>query len=140
MSIVHSIEVDAPRRQVFSLYADVGSWPAWDSETLAVQLPALRPGASGWLKPRQGPKANIRVSEVTPDTSFTVESRLPLCRMQFGHELDGEEGRTIVTHWVRFTGPLAPLFRRLIGRDIDRTLSRTLAGLKRASEHGKAHP
>lgn len=140
MSIVHSIEIDAPRKQVFALYEDVGSWPAWDSETLAVHLPGLRPGASGWLKPRQGPKAKICISEVVQDRSFTVEGLLPLCRMQFGHELDGEGDRTSVTHWVRFTGPLAPLFRRLIGKGIDRTLPHTLAGLKRASERGKPYP
>jgi len=140
MCIAHSIEIDAPRKKIFALYEDVGSWPIWDSEILAVHLPGLYPGASGWLRPRQGPKAKIYISEVVRDTSFTVEGLLPLCRMQFGHELDGDGDRTNVTHWVRFTGPLAPLFRRLIGRGIDRTLPHTLAGLKRTSELGKTHP
>ena len=140
MSISHSIEINAPRKQVFALYEDLSSWPVWDSETLAVHLPGLHPGASGWMQPREGPKAKIRISAVVRDTSFTVEGLLPLCRMQFGQELDGDGERTNVTHWVRFTGPLAPLFRRLIGRGINQTLPHTLAGLKRICERGKAHP
>lgn len=136
MDISHSIRIVAPRDKVFALYADPASWPVWDSETVAVHLPSLGEGASGWLKPRQGPKAKIKVTEVTQDRSFTVESALPFCRIQFGHELAGEGSGTHVTHWVRFTGPLAPLFRRLIGNGIDRSLPDTLAGLKRASEYG----
>ncbi len=134
MTIAHSIKIDVPKDRVFALYADVGSWPRWDRETVDVQLPALRTGAVGWLKPREGPKAKIRVADVVPDRSFTVEAMLPLCRMQFGHELDEEAGHTTATHWVRFDGPLAFLFRHLVGRGIDRTLPATLAGLKRASE------
>lgn len=134
MTIVHRITINVPRERVFALYADVGSWPMWDSETIEVGLSALRSGATGWLKPRQGPTAKIRVTDVVPDRSFTVEARLPLCRMQFGHELDGTESQTVASHWVRFEGPLAFLFRRLIGSGIDRTLPNTLAGLKRAAE------
>lgn len=135
MTIQHQIEIAAPADVVFSLYEDVGSWATWDSETSAVHLPGgLRAGSAGWLKPREGPKASIRVSEVVPRRSFTVEARLPLCRMRFGHELSEASGRTIATHWVRFSGPLAFLFRRLIGKGIDATLPATLLGFKRASE------
>ena len=112
----------------------MASWLAWDSETAAVQLPGLHPGASGWLKPRKGQKATIRVTEVVPDTSFIVEGALPFCRMRFGHDLAGNGDRVTATHWVRFSGPLAFLFRRVVGRGIDRTLPATLAGLKRAAE------
>ena len=134
MDISHSIHITASRNQVFALYEDVASWPTWDSETVDIHLPSFGQGASGWLKPRQGPKAKIKVTEFTRDRSFTVESALPFCRIQFGHDLADEESQTCVTHWVRFTGPLAPLFRRLIGNGMDRSLPDTLAGLKRASE------
>lgn len=134
MSILHQIEIDAPAEIIFALYADVEGWPSWDSETTAVKLPGLKHGATGWLKPRNGPKARIRVVDVVPNRSFTVEGALPFCRMQFGHELQGTKGRTTATHWVTFFGPLAFVFRRLIGTGIHRTLPNTLGGLKRASE------
>lgn len=134
MDISHSIAIRASRSRVFSLYSEVTSWPAWDTEVATVKLAGLRPGESGWLKPRSGPKAAIRVVSVEVDRSFTIESRLPFCRVHFGHDLTGEDGVVTATHWVRFSGALAFLFRRLIGREIDRTLPATLADLKRASE------
>lgn len=134
MSIVHQIEIDAPAEVVFALYEDVEAWPTWDSETTEVKLPGLKRDAQGWLKPRNGPKASIRVVDVIADRSFTIEGKLPFCRMQFGHELQAKATRTTATHWVRFVGPLAFVFRRLIGTGIDRTLPHTLEGLKRASE------
>ncbi len=134
MDISHTIRIATPRNQIFALYADVASWPTWDSELVDAHLPAFAQGAIGWLKPRQGPKSKIKLVEIQQDTSFTVESALPLCRMQFGHDLADEDGQTRVTHWVSFTGALAPLFRRLIGKGIARSLPDTLAGLKRACE------
>jgi hypothetical protein len=134
MGIRHDIEIAASADAVFSLYADPSRWPEWDSETVAVELSALRPGEAGWLTPRTGPRARVRVADVVPGRSFTIEAMLPLCRMRFGHELDEGRGRTRATHWVAFSGPLAFLFARLIGRGIDATLPATLVGLKAAAE------
>jgi len=136
MDSSHSIRIAAPRNQIFARYADVASWQTWDSELVDVQLPTFAQGASGWLKPRQGPKSKIKLVEVKQDRSFTVESALPLCRMQFGHDLADEDDQTRVTQWVCFTGALAPLFRRLIGKNVARSLPDTLEGLKRACEAG----
>lgn len=133
--ISHSIMISAPREVVFRLYRDVAAWPTWDKETIDVELKqGLQPGAAGWLKPRHGPKAEIRVKDVIPLESFTVEGQLPFCRMIFGHDLQSVSGQTSVTHWVRFEGPLAFLFQRLIGAGIDASLPSTLLGLKHASE------
>jgi hypothetical protein len=136
MNITHSVEINAPKEAIFALYRDVEAWPIWDSETTSVHLPeGLNLDAKGWLKPRKGPKAHIRVAEVMEGKSFTIEATLPLCRMRFGHELKGKSvGQTTVTHWVSFDGPLAFLFRRVIGNGIDLTLPETLCGLKRTSE------
>ena len=130
----HEMHVDAAPSAVFSRYRDVSNWPAWDPETLAADLPGLEVGATGWLKPRQGPRAKVAIVEVTEGRSFTVEGRLPLCRMHFGHELRETATGTLVTHSVGFSGPLAFVFQRLVGRELDRTLPLTLAGLKAASE------
>ncbi|TYC67195.1 hypothetical protein FMN63_13955 [Stappia sp. BW2] len=135
MTIIHSIAISAPRGEVFALYEDVASWPEWDCETQEVFLPdGLREGSTGWLIPRKGPKARVRVTEVVPGRSFTMEGQLPLCRMLFGHDLVGDDAQTTATHLVRFSGPLSFLFRRLIGKEIDATLPATLLGLKRAGE------
>lgn len=135
MKIIHKIDISAARQIVFSLYKDVNTWPLWDDEIVQVSLPkGLQVGSVGWIKPRNGLKLHIKVIEMTPDKSFTIEGRLPLCRVHFGHVLDTEHDRTRATHWVDFSGPLAFLFRRVMGNEINATLPHTMAGLKRASE------
>lgn len=135
MAISHSIPIGAPRDLVFSVYRNVASWPQWDAEVAEVALPdGLQAGSRGWLRPRRGPSTKILVSDVVPEESFTVESQLPLCRMTFGHELRSVSDKTEATHWVRFDGPLAFLFRRLIGASIASSLPHTMNGLKSTCE------
>ncbi|MCU0882474.1 MAG: SRPBCC family protein [Hyphomonadaceae bacterium] len=131
-----SIEIQAPMAAIIEVYRRVEAWPQWDPEVLAANLPAgLTAGATGWLRPRAGPLASITVTRSGPDC-FDVESRLPLCRMAFGHRLEATPAGTRVTHDVRFAGLLAPLFRLLIGRGIVASMPGTLAGLKRHVEAG----
>lgn len=134
MDFADSIAVNASKETVFAHYADVANWPVWDKEVKAVSLDGFCEGSKGSLQPRSGPRAMITISEVTPNTSFTVISELPFCQMQFGHELTSLGDTTKATHSVDFSGPLAFLFRRLIGRKIEKTLPTTLRSLKNLSE------
>jgi hypothetical protein len=127
----HHITIDRPAAAVFAAYADVASWTTWDSELRDVFLPeGLARGATGHLTPRNGPKAKIWVAALDDARGFTIRSSLPLCKMHFGHELTEKDGKTLATHWVQFTGPLAFFFARLIGAGIEKSLPSTLAGLK----------
>jgi hypothetical protein len=137
----HHITIDSTLETVFAAYADVARWPEWDNEVREVHLPAgLKLGATGHLIPRQGPKAMITVTECTQLRSFTMQAALPLCKMHFGHMLREDQGKTTATHWVEFTGPLAFLFRQLIGKGITATLPTTLQWLKRHCEAKASHP
>jgi hypothetical protein len=120
---------------VFRLYRDVDGWSAWDPDVRPSSVEGgLQRGASGTLTPTRGPRASITVTDVQEDVSFTVESRLPLCTMRFEHELRPRGHMTHVVHRVTFMGPLAFLFGRVIGTQIRKGLTRTLQGLKAASE------
>jgi len=135
MEIKESIEIRSTPAQVFRLYRDAARWTDWDPEVRCASLPGgLELGAKGWLKPRVGPKANIQIVEMTEGMSFSAQSRLPLCRMEFGHLLTEKEGGTVATHWVEFSGPLSFLFRYLVGRSIQASLPNTMQGLKKFSE------
>jgi hypothetical protein len=135
MTIQHHIIINAPREAVFAVYQRTEGWPLWDDEVRAVDLPAgLVAGASGSLTPRKGPQARVKVTSVVKNGSFVVEAALPFCVMSFGHDLTDEGTSTRAVHSVSFTGPLAFIFRRLIGRDIARTLPGTLFGLKQFCE------
>ncbi len=115
MDFANSITINASKGVIFAHYSDVANWPVWDKEVKAVSLDGFSVGSKG---------------------SFTVTSKLPLCQMQFGHELTSLGEKTKATHSVGFSGPLAFLFRRLIGREIEKTLPTTLQGLKDVCEQG----
>lgn len=135
-----SIDIHASAERVYSLYADLTSWPTWDPSVVEVNLPSgLRVGSSGWLRSKDGPRTRISIHEASDANSFTVQSHLPGCRMLFGHTLQTVAGGVRATHTLSFSGPLAFVFRRLLGPKIASTLPGALQGLKQMSEtHGHA--
>lgn len=138
MQFEEGIDIQAPPQTVFALYAEVARWSAWDPDVRSSSIGgAFASGATGKLKPSNGPESSISFTEVVPDKSFTVESTLPLCRMRFEHELSATTSGTRALHRVTFFGALAPLFGRLIGRQIRKGLPGTMAGLKRAAEQAE---
>ena len=140
-AFAESVEVRASPGRVFALWSDATGWPDWDPDLRSASLDGpFAPGSRGALKPRGAPRTRIELVEVVPEESFAAVASLPLCRMVFDHRIEppgaggGGPIRCRVTHSVRFEGPLAGLFRRLLGPAIRRGLPGTMAGLKRAAE------
>jgi len=130
-----SVDVAAAPARVFALWADAAAWPDWDPDLEEASLDGLfASGSRGVLKPRGGPRTRIELVDVTEPDAFTAVSRLPGCRMVFEHRIEAIATGCRVTHGVRFEGPLAFVFRRLIGPSIRRGLPGTMAGLKAAAE------
>ncbi len=136
MQFEASTQINAPSATVFSLYANVSGWPTWDPDVKTASLAgAFVSGAKGVIVPNGGPKSEIILTEVVKNKKFTAECKLPLCTMRFEHELNDAKGSgTQATHRVIFKGFLAPLFGRLIGSGMRKTLPNALAGLKQAAE------
>jgi hypothetical protein len=129
------IEINASQQSVFAIYANVARWANWDSNVQSSSISGVfESGATGRLKPSNGPAAKIVFVEVVPNESFTVEAKLPLCVMRFEHELSPIATGVRSVHRVTFSGILAPLFGRIIGGKIRQSLPRTMAGLKHAAE------
>ena len=135
MTFAGNIQIKAPAQAVFALYNDVKTWPEWDLDVLAVSLPqGLVAGKKGWLKPKSGPKVKMQVTEVTQNASFTTRSQLPLCTMEVTHQITPNLDGVNVAHEAFFSGPLAPLFRKLIGQPYRQTLPDVLKALKAKAE------
>jgi Polyketide cyclase / dehydrase and lipid transport len=136
MQFEASTQIKAANATVFSLYANVSDWPTWDHDVKAASLAgAFVSGAKGVIVPNGGPKSEIVFTEVVKNKKFIAQCKLPLCTMRFEHELDDVSGAgTQATHRVVFQGPLAPVFGRLIGSSMRKTLPKALAGLKQAAE------
>lgn len=137
MPIEHRIHIAAPPKRIFALYADVANWHQWDPDTKAESINGpFQTGAVGRLTPTRGNTVPMRFTSVVPDRSFTVESKIPLFCMVFEHELQPVASGTEVLHRVTFSGALAFLLGRVIGRQLNQGLPVTLARLKALAESG----
>jgi hypothetical protein len=135
MKFEHTLDIAAEPAKIYQLYANVAQWPTWDPEVLESSINgAFVSGAVGSVKPKGGPKSQMTFLDVKPNSFFAVQCKLPLCVMRFEHELVLKGAITSATHRVMFSGFLAPLFGRLIGNGIKKTLPATMDGLKRAAE------
>lgn len=131
MKFEQSISIDAEPMEIFSEFSKVSDWPVWDPETEAAQLDGdFVVGTTGTIKPKGAPTSKIKLTEVTKNKSFTVECGLPLCKMHFVHLFEKVDSGTKVINQLEFTGLLAPLFGRLFGKSINKTIPESLKGLK----------
>ena len=135
MIIEETIKISSTPEHIFLLYKDVSNWNTWDKEVKESHLNGkFIEGTTGNLSPAKGPKSKILLSKVEENKSFTVESKLPLCLMYFEHILTPIDYGVLVTHRVKFEGPLSFIFGYLIGRQIKQGLPITLKGLKYLAE------
>lgn len=135
MHVEHSITIQAAAARVFQLYQDVAGWHTWDPDTRQASIAGpFAVGTRGSLTPTQGNTVPMLITRVEPDACFTVESRIPLLRMVFEHELRPQGAAVHVTHRVRFSGLLSLVLGPLLIRRLNRGLPVTLATLKRRAE------
>jgi hypothetical protein len=135
MQIEHKIIARAAPEVIFRIYEDVAQWHTWDPDTRSAFLDGpLQIGSLGKLTPTKGNTVPMRVTEVTRDRSFTVESKIPLFRMVFDHELLPTTEGTEIVHRVTLSGPLVLLIGRMLAQRIDAGLPVTLRNLKQRAE------
>lgn len=139
MQVEHSVVVQAPAERVFRIYADVAAWHTWDPDTKRASIDgSFSVGTRGSLTPTKGNTVPMLLTKVEPNACFTVESKIPLFRMVFEHELVPEGAALKVIHRVTFSGLLTPLLGRMLVRQLNQGLPVTLANLKRLAEGGAA--
>jgi hypothetical protein len=133
----HSETTSASPSQLWRRYADPANWPEWDHETEWVRVGGpFVAGTEGVLKPAGGPKTRFRLAEVIAESSFTDVSSLPLAKMTFTHRIEPAAAGIRFTHAVTITGPLSPLFGRVIGRKLAAGLPKAMQTLARLAEQG----
>lgn len=126
----------AAAEDVWAIWSQVATWNRWDHDLEFSELNGeFVQGANGILKPVDGPKVNFVISKCRKNELFTTESSLPLCKMSVAHTVQQVDDQQVqITHRVEFAGPLSFLFRRVIGRKIEKDLPDTLANLMKIAE------
>jgi len=105
-------------------YADAGAWPTWNPEIRQASLDGpLAVGATARIVFRTGLRLRFHVVEFEQGRLFTDEARLPGARMGHRHliEANGSGGSRLV-NTIYIEGPLAPLWRRILGPAATRSL------------------
>jgi hypothetical protein len=105
-------------------YADAAAWPEWNAEIKRADLDGpLALGARAKIVFGTGLRLRFRVVEFEDGHLFTDESRLPGARMGHRHLVEPtENGGSRLTNTIYIEGPLAPLWRRIMGPAAARTL------------------
>lgn len=105
-------------------YADAAAWPRWNAELKSARLEGpLALGAEARIVFRTGLRLRFRVVEFEDGRLFTDEARLPGARIGHRHLVEpaGESGSAL-TNTIYVEGPLAPLWRRVLGPRAARSL------------------
>jgi uncharacterized membrane protein len=126
----------APPDAFFERWADMATWPEWNTDTEWVRLDGpFRAGAKGELKPKGAPKVPFRVTALVPGKEFTDVSSLLGARLTFRHEVSTTpEGATRVDVTVTLRGPLARIWNLALGKNIAAALQPDLDRLKARAE------
>lgn len=131
----HTETTAATPEQLWRRYSDPGSWPEWDAETERVTLHGpFEAGTKGELKPVGAPSTKFQMLEVDEPVSFSDVSYLPLAKMHFAHRIEPADDGTRFTHHVTISGPLSPLFARVIGRKVAKGMPTAMRKLGQLAE------
>lgn len=117
------IVVGVSRERLWTVWTDVDRWHTWqDDLDDARLLGRFEPGGRLRFKPKGGPTFTLELTEVNVGHSFTDVTRFPLARMYDAHELIERGGAVELRQTVRIEGPLAFLWRRIVGDGVVRSL------------------
>lgn len=135
MQVEHRIIIAAPSETIFRIYEDVQNWHTWDPDTKQAFIDGpFRVGSRGRITPPKGMTVPMLFTQVVPSKCFTVESKIPLFRMLFEHELVSLPEATEVIHRVTFSGFLSFVLGPMLSKQLNAGLPVTLGNLKTLAE------
>ena len=113
------------------------TWPEWDEAVRWVRRDGpFAEGTTGTLKPKGGPKVSFVIVTIRDGREFTDRSTMLGATLTIRHLVTvGDDGLTGVDIEVSIDGPLARVWKVLIGKGI---AGSTPAGLRRLVEVAEA--
>ena len=134
-SLEQSVVTPAPAAAVFALWADVPSWPSWDTSLIATTFDGpFAAGSAGTLHPEGAPgPLPFVITAVDPGAGFTDETPFGEVLLRFVHRAEPVEGGTRVTLRVEVEGPGAQEVGEMVTSDLPDALAALTAAAERAS-------
>ena len=132
------IEIDAPARVVWDVFADVERWSEWTASVdglVALDGPGIEVGKRFEIDQPRMPKLVWQVTEVEPGRSWTWVQRSPGGTTLASHVVEPVgDGRTLVRQRIDQRGPVGVAVGVLMRRLTRRYLELEAQGLKARSE------
>lgn len=123
---------------VWKVWSDVDRWHTWQDDIEFARMNGeFKTGGSFQFKPRGGPNLTLELADVKPNELFVDITRFPLARMVDSHELIERGDALEIKTTVRMEGPLAFVWRKIVGEDVVRSLpQQTDRLLAQVAAHG----
>ena len=127
---------DASPHAFFARWADMATWPEWNTDLTWVRLDGpFAAGSTGTLKPKGGPRVRFVIDRLVDGREFVDVSLLLGARLTFDHQVSRTpEGQTRVEVAVSLTGPLQLLWKAVLGNGIAASVQPDLERLARVAE------
>lgn len=130
-----SLTTSASPQAVYALWADVNNWHTFDDGIEWAKLNGpFAEGATYTIKPKGGPKVKATVVTDQPPTRFIDVSHLWGAKLRFDHTITTTEGISTVEIINTIDGPLAWLWAKILGKDQQADLERSVQKLVATAE------
>ncbi|HVT04390.1 MAG TPA: SRPBCC family protein [Thermoanaerobaculia bacterium] len=107
--------------QVWQVWADVNQWHTWQDDVEYATLDGdFESGKVFRFKPIGGPKIDIELTEVKPNSVFVDVTRFPLANMYDSHELIDRGDELEIRTTVSMDGALSLVWRKLVAENVAR--------------------
>jgi hypothetical protein len=127
-TFAHSIESTASPARFWALYADPGTWPAWDPDAERVTLDGpFATGSGGTMKFTGQEPLTYTLADVQPERRFVDVTSVPGATIRFGHRIEPLAHGVRVTHELEIEAdeePFAQQLGTMISADIPDSMQR----------------
>jgi hypothetical protein len=105
--------------QVWKVWSDVNQWHTWQDDIEYANLEGeFKSGNVIRFKPKGGPRINIVLTKVEPDTVFVDVTSFPLSKMYDAHELIYHGDELEIRTTLSISGPLSFVWRKLVAEHV----------------------
>jgi Polyketide cyclase / dehydrase and lipid transport len=110
---------------VWALWADPARWSEWNDQVDRVEVDGpLEVGATARIKLRRGGKIHYTIIELKPERLLVDEAKLPGARIGHEHRISPTGDGVEISNRIYVRGPLASLYRLLMGRRVRQSVPR----------------
>jgi hypothetical protein len=125
---------EVSKDQMWKLISDVNHWHDWDHGIEYATLSGeFIPGSRIILKPKAGPKVDIKIMEATKGKRFMDATQFPLATMYLDHEYEETSEGLKCTQTISVKGLLSFLWVKIVAQNLANSLPSDMEAQIRAA-------